>query len=182
MGRHYCDYCDILLTHDSTSVRKAHNSGRNHLQNVRDHFMNLDPAVCNEIVAGVAAQYEREGKQKPPALMQGGPGFGPGGMGGGGFGGYPGGGMTFGQGPMSGGECAHRGVAGGLQRERGSWRCGARRAGATRDAKRRMGRAGSGAARKRLQRASVGSRTQPHCEACCCAAESSRRTRLPAGC
>lgn len=57
------DYCDVFLTHDSTSgasplipgtaarqsilmnsrrfpltVRKAHNSGRNHLQNVRDYY------------------------------------------------------------------------------------------------------------------------------------------------
>lgn len=38
MGKHYCDYCDVFLTHDSTSVRKAHNSGRNHLQNVRDYY------------------------------------------------------------------------------------------------------------------------------------------------
>lgn len=32
------DYCDVFLTHDSTSVRKAHNCGRNHLQNVRDYY------------------------------------------------------------------------------------------------------------------------------------------------
>ena len=30
----FCDYCDVYLTHDSMSVRKAHNSGRNHLRNV----------------------------------------------------------------------------------------------------------------------------------------------------
>ncbi|SCZ91743.1 BZ3500_MvSof-1268-A1-R1_Chr5-1g07644 [Microbotryum saponariae] len=34
----YCDYCDVFLTHDSSSVRKAHNSGRNHLTNVRDYY------------------------------------------------------------------------------------------------------------------------------------------------
>lgn len=28
------DYCDVYLTHDSMSVRKAHNSGRNHIRNV----------------------------------------------------------------------------------------------------------------------------------------------------
>jgi len=49
------DYCDVWLTHDSASgvfsalllfvlsnpscaVRKAHNSGRNHLMNVRDYY------------------------------------------------------------------------------------------------------------------------------------------------
>lgn len=52
--KHYCDYCDVFLTHDSASgmfslhgahhtsdrmlVRKAHNSGRNHLANVRDYY------------------------------------------------------------------------------------------------------------------------------------------------
>ncbi|KAI9466931.1 U1 small nuclear ribonucleoprotein C [Lactarius psammicola] len=38
MPKHYCDYCDVYLTHDSASVRKAHNSGRNHLANVRDYY------------------------------------------------------------------------------------------------------------------------------------------------
>ncbi|KAK4131362.1 hypothetical protein BT67DRAFT_158345, partial [Trichocladium antarcticum] len=33
----FCDYCDVYLTHDSMSVRKAHNSGRNHLRNVVDY-------------------------------------------------------------------------------------------------------------------------------------------------
>ncbi|GAM85641.1 hypothetical protein ANO11243_036480 [Dothideomycetidae sp. 11243] len=35
---HFCDYCDVYLTHDSMSVRKAHNSGRNHLRNVVDYY------------------------------------------------------------------------------------------------------------------------------------------------
>lgn len=34
----FCDYCDVYLTHDSMSVRKAHNSGRNHLRNVIDYY------------------------------------------------------------------------------------------------------------------------------------------------
>ena len=34
----HTDYCDVFLTHDSTSVRKAHNCGKNHLQNVRDYY------------------------------------------------------------------------------------------------------------------------------------------------
>lgn len=32
------DYCDVYLTHDSMSVRKAHNSGRNHIRNVVDYY------------------------------------------------------------------------------------------------------------------------------------------------
>ncbi|EKX33797.1 hypothetical protein GUITHDRAFT_81129 [Guillardia theta CCMP2712] len=34
MPRYYCDYCDVFLTHDSPSVRKQHNSGRKHRDNV----------------------------------------------------------------------------------------------------------------------------------------------------
>jgi len=34
MPRYYCDYCDAFLTHDSPSVRKQHNSGRKHRDNV----------------------------------------------------------------------------------------------------------------------------------------------------
>ena len=36
------DYCDVYLTHDSMSVRKAHNSGRNHLRNVVDYYQRTD--------------------------------------------------------------------------------------------------------------------------------------------
>ncbi|CAI4215158.1 unnamed protein product [Parascedosporium putredinis] len=36
-----CDYCDVYLTHDSMSVRKAHNSGRNHLRNVVDYYQQI---------------------------------------------------------------------------------------------------------------------------------------------
>src|SRR5436190_8280173 len=37
------DYCDVYLTHDSMSVRKAHNSGRNHLRNVVDYYQRMQP-------------------------------------------------------------------------------------------------------------------------------------------
>ena len=32
------DYCDVYLTHDSMSVRKAHNAGKNHLRNVTEYY------------------------------------------------------------------------------------------------------------------------------------------------
>ena len=32
------DYCDVYLTHDSMSVRKAHNTGKNHLRNVVEYY------------------------------------------------------------------------------------------------------------------------------------------------
>ena len=35
------DYCDVYLTHDSMSVRKAHNSGRNHLRNVVEYYQRM---------------------------------------------------------------------------------------------------------------------------------------------
>lgn len=35
---HPGDYCDVYLTHDSMSVRKAHNAGRNHERNVLDYY------------------------------------------------------------------------------------------------------------------------------------------------
>lgn len=40
MGKYYCDYCDTYLTHDSPSVRKTHNSGRRHKDNVRLYYVN----------------------------------------------------------------------------------------------------------------------------------------------
>ncbi|KAB5572644.1 U1 zinc finger-domain-containing protein [Coniochaeta sp. 2T2.1] len=41
MPKFFCDYCDVYLTHDSMSVRKAHNSGRNHLRNVVDYYQRM---------------------------------------------------------------------------------------------------------------------------------------------
>ncbi|RUS27588.1 U1 small nuclear ribonucleo protein C [Jimgerdemannia flammicorona] len=38
MPKYYCEYCDIFLTHDSSSVRKAHNAGKNHVLNVRNYY------------------------------------------------------------------------------------------------------------------------------------------------
>ena len=37
----FCDYCDVYLTHDSMSVRKDHNSGRNHIRNVVDYYQRM---------------------------------------------------------------------------------------------------------------------------------------------
>lgn len=32
MPKYYCDYCKSYLTHDKTSVRKSHLSGKNHIR------------------------------------------------------------------------------------------------------------------------------------------------------
>ncbi|CBQ70023.1 related to U1 small nuclear ribonucleoprotein C [Sporisorium reilianum SRZ2] len=86
MGKHYCDYCDVFLTHDSVSVRKAHNSGRNHLQNVREYYQTLDPEQIQQVLDTLAQEYDRRGIEKPRDLLQpAGSSF-----------------MTFGSGPLSG--------------------------------------------------------------------------------
>ncbi|CDZ96164.1 zf-u1-domain-containing protein [Phaffia rhodozyma] len=50
MPKYYCDYCDVFLTHDSASVRKAHNAGRNHLQNVRDYYASLGHDKAQDLI------------------------------------------------------------------------------------------------------------------------------------
>lgn len=73
--------CDVYLTHDSVSVRKAHNSGRNHLQNVRDYYQSLDPAQLQAILDSVYKHYDDLGIERPAV----GPAYGArGGFGGGG--------------------------------------------------------------------------------------------------
>ncbi|KAN0062841.1 U1 small nuclear ribonucleoprotein C [Thecaphora frezii] len=86
-GKHYCDYCDVFLTHDSISVRKAHNSGRNHIQNVRDYYSGLDQDQVQAIVNSINKAYEERNLPKPKELER---SFGMGAS------------MTFGSGPLSG--------------------------------------------------------------------------------
>ncbi|GMM33990.1 Yhc1 protein [Saccharomycopsis crataegensis] len=38
MPKYYCDYCKSYLTHDSTSVRKSHLIGKNHIKYVCDYY------------------------------------------------------------------------------------------------------------------------------------------------
>jgi len=77
MPKYYCDYCDVFLTHDSTSVRKAHNSGRNHLTNVRDYYASMGQDQAQDFINRITEVAERAGGGRP---MMGGPG---------GFGGPP---------------------------------------------------------------------------------------------
>ncbi|PWN49586.1 hypothetical protein IE53DRAFT_317366, partial [Violaceomyces palustris] len=78
------DYCDVFLTHDSTSVRKAHNSGRNHLQNVRDYYASINQEQIQSMIDTIAKQYEEQSLPKPSGLITPSP-------------------MVFGSGPLSGG-------------------------------------------------------------------------------
>ncbi|KAJ8904720.1 hypothetical protein NDN08_001238 [Rhodosorus marinus] len=38
MGKYYCDYCDVYLTHDSPAVRKQHNDGNRHKQAACEYY------------------------------------------------------------------------------------------------------------------------------------------------
>ena len=38
MGRYYCDYCDVFLTHDSPGARRAHSKGRKHQKAVEAYY------------------------------------------------------------------------------------------------------------------------------------------------
>lgn len=88
------------------TVRKAHNSGRNHLQNVREYYQcmctvqlnicthpltspnrtALDPAQVQQVIDTLAREYDRRRIEMPRDLLQpAGPSF-----------------MTFGAGPLSG--------------------------------------------------------------------------------
>ncbi|WWD03209.1 hypothetical protein V865_001259 [Kwoniella europaea PYCC6329] len=61
MGKYYCDYCDIYLTHDSMNARKAHNTGRNHVANVRDYFAGLNHDKAQNIIDQIISQHESGG-------------------------------------------------------------------------------------------------------------------------
>ncbi|GAA5846026.1 hypothetical protein JCM3766R1_001342 [Sporobolomyces carnicolor] len=62
-SRYLCDYCDVFLTHDSASVRRAHNAGRNHLSNVRDYYASLGNDRVQELIDQICAAYEHGGGQ-----------------------------------------------------------------------------------------------------------------------
>lgn len=76
MGRFYCDYCHCYLTyisfdfnltsrHDSASVRKAHNLGRNHLQLVREYYSKLGFDKTQSVLDAIAQDYQSVSVQEP---------------------------------------------------------------------------------------------------------------------
>ena len=84
MPKFFCDYCDVYLTHDSMSVRKAHNSGRNHLRNVVDYYQQIGHEKAQSVIDSITSSYAAEGQSgNNPMLQQNQPGGGMGmGMGG----------------------------------------------------------------------------------------------------
>ncbi|KAL7956085.1 zf-U1 domain-containing protein [Trichoderma compactum] len=72
-----CDYCDVYLTHDSMSVRKAHNSGRNHLRNVVDYYQQIGHEKAQSVIDSITSSYAAEGQAHAnPMLLQNQPGQG----------------------------------------------------------------------------------------------------------
>ena len=58
-GRYFCDYCDTFLTHDSPSVRKTHNNGRKHKENVRYFYQKWVEEKAQSLIDQTTAQYSK---------------------------------------------------------------------------------------------------------------------------
>lgn len=70
MPKYFCDYCDTHLTHDSPSVRKTHNGGRKHKDNVRLYYMNwLEEQAQSMISQTTAAFKAQQGLMAPPGAF-----------------------------------------------------------------------------------------------------------------
>ncbi|KAJ2780888.1 U1 small nuclear ribonucleoprotein C [Coemansia interrupta] len=63
MPKYYCDYCDIFLTHDSSAVRQAHNSGWKHVNQVAAYYRNLPADKIQSVVDTLEHAYQ--GMQMP---------------------------------------------------------------------------------------------------------------------
>jgi U1 small nuclear ribonucleoprotein C len=65
MPKFFCDYCDVYLTHDSMSVRKAHNNGRNHLRNVQAYYEQISSDQTQQVINSITDAYNSEGQANP---------------------------------------------------------------------------------------------------------------------
>ncbi|KAH9882184.1 hypothetical protein J1614_001356 [Plenodomus biglobosus] len=65
MPKFFCDYCDVYLTHDSMSVRKAHNNGRNHLRNVQAYYEQISSEQTQQVINSITDAYNTEGQANP---------------------------------------------------------------------------------------------------------------------
>ncbi|KXS16020.1 hypothetical protein M427DRAFT_86572, partial [Gonapodya prolifera JEL478] len=56
----YCasDYCDIFLTHDSPSVRKAHCSGWKHRNAVQQYYSTLPQDKIQHVINEITRAFE----------------------------------------------------------------------------------------------------------------------------
>ncbi|KAG9248591.1 U1 small nuclear ribonucleoprotein C [Calycina marina] len=69
MPKFFCDYCDVYLTHDSMSVRKAHNSGRNHLRNVVDYYQQIGHEKAQSVIDSITNSYAAEGQSSSNPML-----------------------------------------------------------------------------------------------------------------
>ncbi|CAB3409269.1 unnamed protein product [Caenorhabditis bovis] len=71
MPKYYCDYCDTFLTHDSPSVRKTHNGGRKHKDNVRQYYQTWMEDQAQKLVDQTARAFatNRMGGAVPRTTM-----------------------------------------------------------------------------------------------------------------
>lgn len=58
MGKCYCDYCDVFLTHDSVAVRKQHNDGNKHKQNVCEYYRQFIGMKTQKLIDQVVEHFE----------------------------------------------------------------------------------------------------------------------------
>ncbi|RCN46323.1 U1 zinc finger [Ancylostoma caninum] len=65
MPKYYCDYCDTFLTHDSPSVRKTHNGGRKHKENVRMFYQRWMEEQAQKLVDATARAFTGGNTAKP---------------------------------------------------------------------------------------------------------------------
>jgi len=70
MPKFFCDYCDVYLTHDSMSVRKAHNSGRNHLRNVIDYYQQIGHEKAQSVIDSITSSYADAGQASSNPMLQ----------------------------------------------------------------------------------------------------------------
>ncbi|KAI0982314.1 hypothetical protein GJ496_010425 [Pomphorhynchus laevis] len=68
MPKYYCDYCDTYLTHDSPSVRRTHNQGRNHKENVRLYYQQWMEEQAQKLIDQTTAAF-KSGKFSSPAAQ-----------------------------------------------------------------------------------------------------------------
>ncbi|KAI0268348.1 hypothetical protein BC834DRAFT_1040386 [Gloeopeniophorella convolvens] len=82
-GAFFRTYQSASAPDDRPDVRKAHNSGRNHLANVRDYYASLGHDKAQSIIDQITSAYESGGPPPggfgfgPQHLQPAGPGFGP---------------------------------------------------------------------------------------------------------
>jgi len=71
MPKYFCDYCDTYLTHDSPSVRKTHNSGRKHKENVKTYYTTWMEEQAQHLIDQTIKQAEKSKQANAPPNMPG---------------------------------------------------------------------------------------------------------------